>query len=100
VFCYRVRKYIGAYFVTCRPDAVLFTGGIGEISPVIRARICEGLEAIGLRVDDAKNDALAGGRIGEFSADDATLKAYVVPTNEELLIARDTYRAIHGTSNA
>jgi acetate kinase len=96
VFCYRVRKYIGAYFVTCRPDAVLFTGGIGENSPLIRARICEGLEPLGLTVDDAKNDALAGGKLGEFSAEGATLKAFVIPTNEELLIARDTYRVTQG----
>ena len=58
VFCYRARKYIGA-FLACMggADAVVFTGGIGENSPEIRARICEGMEWAGLKIDAAKNDA-------------------------------------------
>jgi Acetate kinase len=61
VFCYRARKYVGA-FLACMggADAIVFTGGIGENSPDIRARICEGLEWTGLRLDDNKNKQMVG----------------------------------------
>jgi acetate kinase len=96
IFCQRVRKYVGAYFVTLGgAQAAVFTGGIGENSPLIRQRICQGLESIGLRIDAARNDELAGGESGEISAEGSTFRALVIPTNEELLIARDTYRVIH-----
>jgi acetate kinase len=99
VFCQRVRKYIGAYYVVVgKPDAVLFTGGIGENAATIRSQICKGLESIGLTIDPAMNAALTGGALGEFSAPGAGLKAYVIPTNEELLIARDTFRVVTGVT--
>ena len=95
IFCGRVRKYIGAYFVAMGgADAIVFTGGIGENSPEIRARICEGLECIGLRLDPARNRGMRGGADAEISAEGSALKAWAIPTNEELLIARDTYRAL------
>ena len=96
VFCYRARKYIGA-FLACMggADAVVFTGGIGENSPGVRSRICEGLEWAGLRLDEKKNQQMAGSE-GQISSDDSTLRAYVIPTDEELLIARDTVRCIQG----
>ena len=96
VFCYRARKYIGA-FLACMggADAVVFTGGIGENSPDIRARICDGLQWAGLTVDDDKNQQLVGAE-GKFSTEDSKLLAYVIPTDEELLIARDTVRCILG----
>lgn len=95
VFCYRVRKYIGAYYAALGgADAVLFTGGIGERSPEIRSRICEGLACVGLRLDGRRNEALQGGEDGLITQDDATLAAWVIPTNEELLIARDTVRCV------
>jgi acetate kinase len=97
MFCYRVRKYIGAYTVVCDPDAIIFTGGIGENSPLIRKCITEHLGPLGLTIDGAKNDALKDGEAGEFSAQGSKLKAYVIPTNEELLIARDTFRVVTGT---
>ena len=98
LFCYRARKYVGAYFASLDgADAVVFTAGIGENSPPVRRRICEGLRALGLRLDEGKNEALNGGKMGEISDGDSELKAYVIPTNEELLIARDTYRIISGT---
>ncbi len=96
VFCYRARKYIGA-FLACMggADAVVFTGGIGENSPQIRAGICEGLQWAGLQLDDARNRE-TNGREGKISSDDSRLQAYVIPTDEELLIARDTVRCILG----
>ena len=96
VFCYRARKYVGA-FLACMggADAVVFTGGIGENSPDVRSRICEGLEWAGLRVDEEKNQSMVGSE-GQISSDDSRLHAYVIPTDEELLIARDTVRCIRG----
>jgi acetate kinase len=94
VFCHRVRKYIGAYFALLGgADAVLFTGGIGENSPVIRSRICEGLDCLGLVLDPAKNESV---RTGEISTPESRLKAFVIPTWEELVIARDTFRIVSG----
>ena len=96
VFCYRARKYIGA-FLACMggADAVVFTGGIGENSPDIRAAICQGLEWAGLHLDKEQNQKVIGAE-GPITADGSTLLAYVIPTDEELLIARDTVRVILG----
>ncbi len=96
IFCYRARKYIGAYLAAMGgADAVVFTGGIGENSPEIRAHICEGLEWAGLEIDEARNKELVG-REGVISREGARLAAYAIPTDEELLIARDTVRCILG----
>ncbi len=96
VFCYRARKYIGSYLASMGgADAVIFTGGIGENSPDVRARICAGLEWAGLTIDPEQN-AKTRGAEGRISAEASTLAAYVIPTNEELLIARDTVRVILG----
>lgn len=96
IFCYRARKYIGAYLAAMAgADAVVFTGGIGENSPEVRARICGGMEWAGLRLDSAKNDETVG-REGMISTEDSKLLAYAIPTDEELLIARDTLRVIQG----
>jgi acetate kinase len=96
VFCYRARKYIGAYLAAMGgADAVVFTGGIGENSPAIREQICTGLEWAGLKLDRDRNQAL-GGKEGAITADGSTLQGYVIPTDEELLIARDTARIISG----
>jgi acetate kinase len=94
MFCYRARKYIGAFLASMGgADAVVFTGGIGENQPEIRAQICEGLEWAGLRLDDNKNKQMAGIE-GQISTNDSGLHAFVIPTDEELLIARDTVRCI------
>ncbi len=96
VFCYRARKYVGSYLAAMGgADALIFTGGIGENSPEIRARICAGLEWAGLKID-AEQNAKAHGTEARISEEAATLAAYVIPTNEELLIARDTVRVILG----
>ncbi len=96
VFCYRARKYIGA-LLACMggADAVIFTGGIGENAADIRARICGGLEWAGLRLDAQRNQAQAPSE-RRITTDDSTLAAFVIPTDEELLIARDTVRIVLG----
>lgn len=96
MFCYRARKYIGAFLAAMGgADAVVFTGGIGENSPDVRARICAGMEWAGLRLDAARNQETVG-REGKICTDDSKLLAYAIPTDEELLIARDTVRVILG----
>ena len=91
MFCYRVRKYIGAYMaVLGGADAILFGGGIGENAPQIRARVCSGMEWMGLRLDESRNQALVGIG-GQISADNSTIQAYVCAVDEERLIARDTF---------
>ncbi|HEX7286092.1 MAG TPA: acetate kinase [Candidatus Angelobacter sp.] len=96
IFCYRARKYIGA-FLACMggADAIVFTGGIGENQPEIRAQICEGLEWAGLKLDHGRNQRMTGTE-GQISTNESRLHAFVIPTNEELLIARDTVRCVQG----
>jgi acetate kinase len=96
IFCYRAKKYIGAYLACMGgADAVVFTGGIGENSPDIRVRICNGLEWFGLKIDKGRNDR-ASAREERITTDDSKLHAFVIPTDEELLIARDTVRCVLG----
>ena len=96
IFCYRARKYIGAFLaVMGGADALVFTGGIGENSPEVRARVCAGMEWAGLHLDAAKNQETVG-REGKICTDNSKLLAYAIPTDEELLIARDTVRVILG----
>src|SRR5205085_230023 len=98
IFSYRARKYIGAYLAAMGgADAVVFTGGIGENAAEVRARICAGLEWLGLELDAERNAAQTHGHEGLITRDGARLAAYVIPTDEELLIARDTVRCVTGT---
>jgi len=95
IFCRRVARYIGAYFVEMGgAAAVVFTGGIGENSPPIRERICRDLVCLGLDFDHDLNRSLSSGTSGTISKEGCRLAGYVIPTNEELLIARDTLRVI------
>jgi acetate kinase len=97
IFCYRARKYIGAYLAAMGgADALVFTGGIGENSPEIRGRICSELEWLGLKIDDELNTRHLNGMEGVISDATSRLAIYVIPTDEELLIARDTARAVRG----
>lgn len=97
IFCYRVRKYIGSYLAASGgAEAIIFAGGIGENSAEVRARICDGLQWMGLEIDAELNEAQTGGGEGVISTKDSRLAAYVIPTNEELLIARDTVRCVRG----
>jgi acetate kinase len=96
VFCYRARKYIGAFLAAMGgADGIVFTGGIGENSPEIRAQICAGMEWAGLKIDLGKNEKTIG-KEGLISNDSSRLAVYAIPTDEELLIARDTVRCILG----
>ena len=99
VFCYRVRKYIGAFLSAMEgADALVFTGGIGENSPPIREQICSGLEWAGVQLNKHRNKALIGAE-GTMTAEGSTLPVYVIPTDEELLIARDTATLILGQAH-
>src|SRR3989440_2363536 len=97
IFCYRARKYIGAYLAGVGgADAIIFTGGIGENAAEVRARICAGLEWYSLELDAERNAAQTQGREGMITTDGARIAAYVIPTDEELLIAPDTVRCVTG----
>ena len=97
IFCYRARKYIGSYLAALGgADAIVFAGGVGENAPEVRAQICRGLEWAGVELDDAANARMVGGAEGRVTTDAAGLTAWVIPTDEELLIARDTFRAVTG----
>ena len=97
IFCYRTRKYVGAYLAAMGgADAVVFTGGIGQNAPMIRACILEGLEWAGVEIDDEANAGTTGQSAGRITRDGARLDAWVIPTDEELVIARDTVRLVLG----
>ncbi len=88
-FEYEVKKFIGAYASAMGGvDAILFTAGVGENSAEMRARICKGLEYMGVKLDEEKNKVR--GKEAVISADDSKVKIFVIPTNEELMIAMDT----------
>jgi acetate kinase len=100
LFCYRIKKYIGAYLaVLGRVDALVFTGGIGENVPVVRERVCQGLEHLGLTVDQVKNRASSGG-CSEIHQEGLPTKVLVIRTDEELEIARQTIRVIEEAAGA
>ena len=94
IFCYRIRKYIGAYLAALGgAQAIVFTGAIGERSSEVRGRSCEGLEWLGLTLDPRANGAAADGE-RRISAPGSRIEAFVIPTDEELYIARDTVKAL------
>ena len=96
IFCYRVLKYIGAYCAALgRVDGVIFTGGIGENSALVRAKSCERLNFFGIEIDPAINENMIHSE-GVVSSSQSKTKVCVIPTNEELLIARDTVRTVLG----
>jgi acetate kinase len=92
IFCYRLRKYIGAYTaVLGRVDALVFTGGIGENNALIRRQSCGGLESMGYALDAARNTA-AGRGPRDLATEASPKRILVIPTDEEAMIARDTAR--------
>ncbi len=99
LFCYRARKYIGAYLaILGGADAIVFGGGIGESSPEIRNRICQKMEWCGLELDPARNQQAINLKPGEalcISPDHARLPAYVVAADEEMSIARQTVECLN-----
>ncbi|MGN0601207.1 MAG: acetate/propionate family kinase [Oscillospiraceae bacterium] len=93
IFCYQIKKYIGSYAAAMNGlDAVIFTGGIGENAPDIREKSCSDLDIFGLKIDTETNKTR--GKLTKISTDDSKVQVWVVPTNEELLIARDTLALI------
>jgi acetate kinase len=96
VYTYRIRKYIGAYTAAlARVDAIVFTAGVGENSPEIRERICEGLRSLGVELDEDRNRA--SGKISRpIHREGAAVQVWVVPTNEELEIAEQALQCVRG----
>lgn len=93
VTCYRLAKYIASYGVALdRIDAIVFTGGIGENGAPFRANIMQRLGILGVQMDETRNQTFLFGKEGEISSDDSRVKAFVIPTNEELVIAQDSAR--------
>jgi acetate kinase len=95
MFCYGIKKYIGAYFaVIGRLDAIVFTGGIGENSATVRSKVCSGLEHMGISLDEGRNLAVSG-NIAEIQKEGASIKILVIKTDEEREIARQTINVIN-----
>jgi acetate kinase len=98
VYCYRIRKYVGAYAAALgRLDALVFTAGVGENSVAVRAGVCRGLERFGVRIDDARN-RLRSRAPRTVSTGDSTVAVLVVPTDEELEIAEQTLATVGSPS--
>ena len=88
---YEIKKYIGSYTAAMDGvDAIVFTGGIGENADDMRATVCDGLTFLGIKIDKEFNKTLVKGKEGEISTPDSKVRVFVLPTNEELVIARDT----------
>jgi len=88
---YQIRKYVGSYVAAMDGvDAIVFTGGIGENTTDLRASVCNNLSFLGIKIDEAMNKKLIRGKEGELSTPESRIKIFVIPTNEELVIARDT----------
>ena len=99
VFCYRIRKYIGAYTAALGGlDAVVFTAGIGENVPVVRELVCRGLDSLGIELDEEKNRALRGQ--GDIATDSSAVRVLLIPTNEERMNARETLRFVESGAQA
>ena len=91
MFCYQVKRYIGAYAAAMGGvDAIVFTAGVGENDIGTRAKVCKGLEFLGVELDAERNNVR--GKVTEISKADSKVKVFLIPTNEELVIARDTNR--------
>jgi acetate kinase len=98
VFIHRLRKYIGAYLaVLGHTDVISFTAGIGENDPAVRRDAVAGLEELGIALDERRNLSGGRGQIGRISEDDSPISVLVVPTNEELAIARDCVSVLSGS---
>ena len=91
LFTYACKKYVGAYMAAMGGlDCIVFTAGVGENTPTIRSAVAGGLEFFGVKLDENRNDYKNDGQIHEISAADSRVKVLVIPTNEELVIARET----------
>ncbi len=97
IFCRRIARYIGKYFIEMNGeiDAIVFTGGIGENSATIRNRVCAQLACLGITISEKLNRQFINDQKGIISVAESKIDVYVIPTNEELMIARDTYKVIN-----
>jgi acetate kinase len=96
VECYRLKKIIGAYAAAMNGvDALVFTAGVGENSPLHRRRICDNLEFLGIRLNPSKNEAAVHGNEMEISSENSSCKIFVIPTDEERMIAEDVSNLLH-----
>ncbi len=92
IYCHRIRKYIGAYFAHLGGlDVLVFTAGVGEYSPLIREKVCDGLGCLGIDLDPDRNRAAMGGE-HVITRDGSPVTVFVIPTNEEIVIAREAER--------
>jgi len=99
MFVHTLRKYVGGYyFVLGGADAIVFTAGIGENCPEVRAAVCDGLEGVGIIMDSEKNKATVGGKSEFINSLSSAVKIMVIPTNEEVMIARETYKIVKSLS--
>ena len=97
VFNYQVAKFIGSYFAVMRGiDAIVFTAGVGENSPYTRIGICKWLRGVGVYVDEKKNSFRGTGEFADITGNNSKVKVLVIPTDEELVIARDTFAIVSG----
>jgi acetate kinase len=95
MYSHQITKYVGSYIAAMGgADAIVFTGGIGENAGHYRTEVCKNLAFMGVKIDEAKNK-IRGEEV-EISTPDSTIKVYVIPTNEELMIARDTLEIVNG----
>jgi acetate kinase len=95
MFTGRIKKYIGAYFAGMNgAEAICFAGGIGENSPQIRKMVCDKMDALGIKIDEELNQEAVNGKEMKISSKDSKVAVYVIPTNEELILARDTVRVV------
>jgi len=90
VFCYHIKRYVGSYMAVMNGcDAVIFTAGIGENSPMVRKKSLENMGHMGIELDEEKNSNASAGEAAKISSDVSAVDVYVIPTNEELVIAID-----------
>jgi acetate kinase len=94
IYCYRIRKYIGAYAAALGSvDHIIFTAGVGQNSDIIRQKVCENLEWFGIKIDKERNVSM-NRKEGVINSDDSRVKIWIIPTNEEIVIARDTMQCV------
>ena len=99
MFAYRAKRYIGSSLAEMNgADAIIFTAGIGENDVLIRRMICEQMDALGIELDDELNKQAFKGKCMKISKEGSRIAVWVIPTNEELLLARDTVRIVKGAT--
>lgn len=97
VYCYRIKQYLGSYFAVLNGcDAILFTAGVGENSALIREKVCQNLEYLGVEIDPIRNSNPDGLKEFKISSDNSKVEVWVVPTDEEMVIALDASKIANG----